>query len=210
MGGALPADNRTFSKEEIDNYFFVHLNHHLFRREDVQPCDWLIARQGSTMIAENFLKLKSKTRERIKIISPQINEFEKYAEWRDLCTTSEKIIFPFHEAGFINMNPYHPSVEWCNQFWNEIGTNPFMGILAIRMILLFPIRSLKLYGFDFFKEGEDFRKNIGCHNIRVQILWLLHLYNTDFRVEADQRLLNVFSKFGKIQRGIKEIWNANN
>lgn len=202
IGGSYQGDELKFTKEERERYFFVQVNHHIKRRQNYQPCDWLIARQGSEMIAENFLKLTQPTRDRIKIISAQINETERYEEWCKVCADGGYYLFPFHENCGGKQNPHHPTLEWCNQFWTELRTNPFIGILAIKMILMFPIKSLKIMGFDFYqKPGGGFHKNLSCHNIKLQVLWLLHQYNTDFRIEIDDKLLDAFCTFGKVNRG---------
>lgn len=166
------------------------------------------------MVLENFLGIPEQSRDRVQVLSVQTNEYDRYDEWENFCEAEEalnrnRIFFPFHEVGFAKENPYHSSMEWCNQFWNEIGTNPFVGLIAIRMILLFPIRSLNIVGFDFFKETVgEIRKKIGCHHVARQIEWLLHKYNTDFRITVDKRLEEIFSAVGKINRGNLGTFNT--
>ena len=188
-GGSSSIDALRFTKKEKDNCFFVQLNHHLFRRPG-HVCDWLICRKGSGMNAETFLDLSPAKRNRIRIISSQLNEPELFLGWYDQEFT--KIHFPFHERRFTSINAYHPAMEWCNQFWNEIRTNPFIGMLALRMILLFPVRSVTLKGFDFFTpEGRPVPSKVSCHHVEKQTNWLTHLYHTDYRICLDQELLTL-------------------
>jgi hypothetical protein len=187
MGGSSEVDSWRPTAEERADKFFVQLNHHLFRRERNQPCDWLIARKGSGMNAESFMSLETATRARIKFVSAQLNEPETFLLW----LTRGVYIFPFYEKSFNKINPYHPTLEWCNQFWNELRTNPFIGILALKMILMFPVRSVELKGFDFFARGSVLQKNISCHNVRLQVEWLTRMYHTDFRIKLDPNLLKL-------------------
>jgi hypothetical protein len=210
IGGSYAGDCKKFTREEREKYFFVQLNHHIKRRSSDQPCDWLITRQGSGMVSSEFLKLPSSTIERIKIISCQVNNPKIFQEWVMYGAYSGKIISPFHETGYAKENPFHSSLEWCNQFWNEIRTNPFIGVLAVKMILMFPIRSLKIIGFDFYKDPAvaSWKTNISCHNVGNQVRWLMHQYRTDFRIEVDSGLLETFKAFGDIRRGIDETFDT--
>lgn len=211
MGGSFVADKWNLSREEFNEKFFIQVNHHIGRRVGNQPCDWLIARKGSGMRAEVFRALPEPYQKRIKIISAQVNEPELFEGWEEFCKEKNIPLFPFHEKGFINENPYHSSLEWCNQYWNEIGTNPFIGMLAVKMILMFPVRSLKLCGFDFFKTPEGVvRKQLSCHNITRQVHWLRGIYSGDFRLNIDKGLTDVFNSFGEIKRGITKTYDTDN
>jgi hypothetical protein len=193
MGGVAAADDIRFTAEEKRRFFFVQLNHHLFRRQGNQPCDWLIARQGSGMRPDKFKTLQGETKERIKVVSCQLNHPEYFWDWADL-----KPVFPFFERGSNKLNPYHPALEWCNQFWNEIRTNPFLSMLALRMILLFPVRSVRLYGFNFFSDVRaPVKTKVGCHHVTKQTDWLCRMYHTDFRIELEPALIKML----KLDRG---------
>jgi hypothetical protein len=204
IGGSIAGDRFEPSKKERAEKIFVQLNHHWLRRFTYQPCDWLISRKGSGMSVERLKKeIPEESLKRLEFISCQVNNLDHYLDWSMYSAVNQKFLFPFHETGYIKQNPFHPTLEWCNQFWNEIGTNPFIGILAIRMILLFPIRSLQVVGFDFFKKPEGgFFDQLSCHNIKRQVLWLLHQYNTDMRISVDDSLIKVFNSFGEINRGL--------
>lgn len=210
MGGAHRADFIVHSGEDRKRYFFVQLNHHFNRRFMRQTCDWLIARQGSGMIAGTFLKIPEQHRRRIRFISCQVNQPERFAEWDYVAQQQFATLFPFHESAFPKLNPYHHSLEWCNQFWNQLQTNPFIGVLAIKMILLFPVKSLWIRGFDFFREPNGtIRKKLSCHVIGRQIEWLRELYNSDMRITVDDDLLAVLKLTGQINRGNIKPYNVN-
>lgn len=196
MGGSGQADNITFTPEESASKFFVQLNHHLIRRTH-QPCDWLIARAGSGMCAEKFALLPQQTQDRIKFISCACNK-HTFETW----VKTGKPVYPFHEIGYASMNPFHFALEWCNQFWTEIKSNPFVGLLALRMILLFPVKSVTLYGFDFFalQDGSK-RTKLGCHYIQCQMDWLKHQYLTDFRINLEPKLVEIIGA-ANTRRGI--------
>lgn len=209
FGGANWADNIRVSSADWNDKtkIYVQLNHHLTRRYH-QPCDWLIARAGSGMDLEKFNRLAKQTRERIKVISCACNKhtFNEFVGVRP--------VFPFHEIGYIKENPFHPSLEWCNAFWNEIKTNPLIGILAIKMILMFPIKSLTLRGFDFFAKPDGTQRDrLSCHHLGLQRAWLLERYRTDFRLnfDADTRLKEALGIDERFLRGIdRPISEQNN
>jgi len=187
LGGSSLIDSWRPTEQEKQNQVFVQLNHHIFRREH-QPCDWLICRQGSGMLPDVFEDLRDWTKTRIKIISPQISRPEYFVHWIQKPYT----IFPFFEKAHKKLNPYHPAFEWCNSFWNEILTNPFIGILAVKMILLFPIQSLTLKGFDFFtNSNQDIPRRVGCHYVKTQTEYLINLYQSDYRIHLEPDLLKL-------------------
>ena len=140
------------------------------------------------MVYEKFLTLPDYLQKRIKIISCQSSQPEKFLKWCE----SDKIIFPFHEKGYLKPSPYGFAQEWCNQFWNALGTNPFIGMIALKILLMFPIKSIKLVGFDFFAPPQGgVRRQLGCHNITRQIDWLRQQYETDFRIELEPDLVKM-------------------
>jgi hypothetical protein len=178
VGGAARVDELTLDFK--DGRFYVQLNHHLTRRR--QPCDWLIARAGCGMNPEKLSALPEGIRSRVKVVSTAVNK-HMFPEWK-----KHYPVFPFHELRHGGLNPFHPCVEWCNQFWNEIKVNPFVGMIALRMILLFPIKSVELVGFDFYARGGSLQSKISCHYVQPQIEWLANLYKTDFRVILSSEL----------------------
>lgn len=204
MGGNLQADYFKPTKEEKD-LFWVQLNHHLTRRPH-QPCDWLIARAGSGMDPKMFETLPEKQRQRIKFISCACNK-HTFPEWLEVASLA---VIPFHENGFAKRNPYHPALEWCNQFWNELNTNPMMGMLALKMILLLPVRSVRLIGFDFFEMPNGGKRQvIGPHYIPLQMEWLRDQWQTDFRIELDPLVVKMIGGDPTL-RGIGKPYNHNN
>jgi hypothetical protein len=181
VGGDARVDDYKFDFK--DGRFYVQLNHHLTRRK--QPCDWLIARAGCGMTPERLSLLPDGVKSRVKVVSTSVNK-HMFPEWQ-----RHYPVFPFHELRHLKLNPFHPCVEWCNQFWNDIKVNPFVGMLALRMILLFPIKSVELIGFDFYARGGEVPSKISCHYISPQLNWLKNLYRTDFRVILSSELQQI-------------------
>jgi hypothetical protein len=185
IGGSASVDDLRFDFSN-DTRFFIQLNHHLTRRK-YQPCHWLVARAGSGMEYSVFkTKIPEYQQKRVRVVSTACNK-HTFETWQPYYP-----VFPFHEIRHVGLNPFHPCIEWCNQFWNELETNPFVGMIALKMALMFPIKSIELIGFDFYNgECGEIRKNIGCHNLEKQINWFKHVYNTDFRITIDDNLKHV-------------------
>jgi hypothetical protein len=200
IGGSAKADNIKFSEEEKQSKIFVQLNHHLTRRHH-HPCDWLIARAGSTMNPTLFKTLPEKLQKQIKVVSCACNK-NTFKDWLN----AGFLVYPFHEVGYSKANPYHPALEWCNQFWNEIRTNPLVGMIAVKMILMFPVKSLTLKGFDFYRLSNGCTlAQVACHEIPIQKRWLRHLYLTDFRINLEDSLVNQL-KIEGFYRGISKLY----
>jgi hypothetical protein len=183
VGGSESVDD--FNLNDYSDYSVVQLNNHLLRRPK-QRCDWLISREGSGMDIEMFKSLAQ--RESILYVSTACNKrtFEEFYYY-------PVFLWPFYEGRYIKTNPYHPGLEWCNQLWNELQTNPVVGMLALKMVQLLPVSEIKLIGFDFWHDktkGFELMRS-GCHYTPSLMNWLKHQYNTDFRIQLDKETLDI-------------------
>lgn len=186
VGGANSIDQLSLSAFVDEEYKIVQLNHHLTRRPN-QPCDWLIARAGSGMDLD-LLKTLPQYKQ-ITFISTACHKhtFKEFFDHRKF------YVWPFHEYRYARTNPFHPALEWCNQFWNELNTNPTIGMLALRMIQILPVAEIRLIGFDFWHDKQKGFEALrsGCHHLPTQIKWLKHQYHTDHRITLDPMLLKL-------------------
>lgn len=91
-----------------------------------------------------------------------------------------------------------PEYEPLCLFQKNLGCMPLTGILAIADLLMQPIKSLNIIGFDFyFVYGIGVRKQIGPHFIPPQLNWLWSVCGKDYRVKWDNKLQRVFDFYGE-------------
>lgn len=204
VGGHESADSihsRFFERFDI----VIQLNHHILRRPQ-QPLDWWICRSSPPIEFSDLERLEKEP----KIISTAVNT-HKFPEFVQTAQAAGICFIPFHENCFIKANPFHYTLEWCNAFWHEMDTNPFIGTLALRMALNHPIKSIFLTGFDFFTQKDNkIKDRVGVHDTETQTNWFKKMWNTDFRVSFDNRLIECL-KLDTTRRGItpsREIKNA--
>lgn len=185
VGGSLRADKIVpdfFKQFDI----VVQLNHHILRRKR-QPVDWWICRSSPPIVPDDIKVMRKCP----TLVSSAVNT-NKFLPLKEYAHDIGAIYIPFHETAFIRMNPYHSALEWCNAFWNEVDTNPLIGMLALRMILNYPIQSVMLTGFDFYEpDNGGFRPMIGPHHLKNQRDWLSQTWHCDHRVIFDKKLIKV-------------------
>jgi len=203
MGGCSSVDDYKFSKEDFHNKFVIQLNHHILRRRD-QPVHWLIARAGSGMCPKIFETVPKSQRDKLIAVSCACNK-HTFPLWLDAGYS----VLPFFEQSFLGNNPFSPSLEWCNAFWHEIRTNPFIGMLALKMALMMPFKSIELKGFNFFASNDILPSKMSCHYIDVQVEWFLRQYNSDFRIIIDDKLKKLLHIENKI-RGLRDTFEVKN
>lgn len=204
MGGCSSVDDYKFSKDDFHKKFVIQLNHHILRRRS-QPVHWLIARAGSGMCPKIFETIPEAQRNKLIAVSCACNK-HTFTQWVD----SGYSVFPFFEQAFLGNNPYSPSLEWCNQFWIQIRSNPFVGMIALKMALMMPFKSIELVGFNFFQgTNKVVPSKLGCHYIDVQKDWLRDQYNTDFRIILDKRMIEILGMTDKI-RGLMPTFEVSN
>ncbi len=101
------------------------------------------------------------------------------------------------------------------QIYSEISKNirkaPNMGVVAIVHLLSFDIKSLSVFGFDFYKTGyaeEYYIKNFtGSHDWDSQILYLSQNVLNDKRFLPDDILLNILENADNIDSDKKRKRN---
>lgn len=180
LGGGSEADSLYLSKED-SHKFYVHINRHIERRPSI-PCDWLIAR--SKVDYSFFADLPQRTQSRIKFVSAPIDD-RYFPGWMG----SGKFIFPFID---LSINKFHPALDWCVRFKENLGASALAGMLALKMVLMFPVRSVQLVGFDFYRKPNGrLKKSEGGHDIRKNMDWLKARYNQDPRILINEPLLSI-------------------
>ena len=96
-------------------------------------------------------------------------------------------IAPSHDQ-HLDTSPAGPLNEWLNCFRKELGTHPFVGMIAAKHLSMLPVREVFFTGFDFYHDGKDFPKKINVHDIPPQVAWFRKLLKTDARMKVDKRL----------------------
>ena len=193
VGGSSSVDYLDLEEYNEKGFYIVQLNHHLKRRPQ-QPCHWLIARAGSGMDLQTLLSLPQRDHVRFVSTACHKHTFKEFYEYKKVH------LWPWHEGRYVKQNPYHPALEWCNQFWNQLKTNPVMGMLALRMIQILPVREIHLIGFDFWPAKQRGFKSLrsNCHYLPRHLAWLRDQYHTDFRIHLEPKLLELM---GVTERG---------
>lgn len=200
LGGMSELDSEVSSL--LNRYdFFVHLNHHLLRRPAL-PCDWWICRSEVPVGIEDLEHLEKAP----AILSTSVDG-RKFEEFRNYALRRTVALIPFHEKHFARMNPFHFSLEWCNSFRNQLNTNPLLGVLALRMILSYPVRSVTLRGFDFYSSIKSNLEKVGSHDLVPQKKWLIRTWQSDFRVHLDETLIQALGLDPK-SRGISKTYSS--
>ena len=207
IGGSIDADYctpRSYGERPRNEKFYIQLNHHILRRQQ-QPCDWLIARGTSGMQPTTFKCLNGVLQREVKYISCAVNG-TSYSGW----CKEDKLIFPFAEQCYLKTNPFHPCLEWCNQLYHEIDNTPLIGMMALKMAMMMPFSKITLIGFDFYADKDGNTTNIvNNHYIEKQLDWFKRMYNSDFRIEVDDRLAEVI-KIPDDKRGITPTYEVKN
>lgn len=167
----------------------VQLNHHVTRRSS--RCDWLILRKSCQLTPERF-RLECPQSNAVKIITPAISTIDFFRAWERYANERKIHCTTFFNRGFLGVNPYHPSLEWNNEFLSTVGTDPFLGVLAAKMISRLPVSRIKLIGFDFYGGNSEM---VGVHNVRKNLAALYNMWRYDYRFVADRVLLETFARF---------------
>jgi len=184
VGGAASADKIRFTEADQRRFFVVQLNGHIYRRYVTQHCDWLVCRPEAVTL-DDYAELPKAVRQAMSLISVPVND-PGFFKWAAHCDT----LIPFHDTAHAARNPWHFSLEWCNAFANELRTAPLTGMLALKMILMFPVRSVRLVGFDFYDGPDGEQKTmIGCHSLDRNREWLIRQWHCDYRIEFDGTLI---------------------
>src|ERR1041385_6045191 len=131
------------------SFFTVQLNHHLKRRP-FQNCDYLIIRNESSVsffnvtpdwMNEHFYSPK--------IISCSIDN-PSFEKWHEFSEDIKALFLPL--PGSFNSNRSHPFVLLFRQLNGELKTAPLLGLMAVKILLSTPLKSLLVTGFDFYRD----------------------------------------------------------
>lgn len=125
-------------------------------------------------------------------------------EYREYALRNRLLRIPYQNERYGKVSPHGPEYEWTNIFGHELNAKPFTGVLAIKHLCSFPIRTLYVTGMDMHtglesrkpdENGEQTRRysdvgivgrhilKRGPHEIYPQLYWL------DAYAEYDKRLV---------------------
>lgn len=91
--------------------------------------------------------------------------------------------YPFKR--YMADGPYGAQHAWINRLWDECGTKPFSGMVAIDHLLSYPISELRVDGITFYydKWNNRFPWKRGPHHVERQMEWLARKAKQDFRLK---------------------------
>jgi hypothetical protein len=95
---------------------------------------------------------------------------------------------------YADTNPYGGEHEWLNNFYRQIGSMPFTGMIATKHLLTLPIKSLALVGFDFYQQHGIVPHHRNSHLIYPQAKWLRDTAHFDYRVSIEPKLSDMLDK----------------
>lgn len=113
--------------------------------------------------------------------------------------------FLYANQRYAKANPYGPDFSWLNNFNWELGTKALTGILAVKHLLSFSIRSLYITGMDFYRASwPEYRRQAlngrtiyqrDAHELVPQMRWLRRVAEIDRRVICDEALTDALQSF---------------
>lgn len=78
---------------------------------------------------------------------------------------------------------------WIDEFGKELQTFPFTGMSAIYNTARYPVKSIHVCGYDFYRRRDgSYPVMIGPHYQRPNIDWLRRLVSTDARVTISEEV----------------------
>lgn len=119
----------------------------------------------------------------VNIANPQAHETLK------ACAIGGQSVIPYDSHIYEGLNPHGTEFEWSNVFGKELKTTPFTGIIALRLLLSLPIKSVFITGFTFYAKGPNqFPFLVPPHHVEPQVEWLKDVLESDARVSIDSTL----------------------
>jgi hypothetical protein len=91
-------------------------------------------------------------------------------------------------------NPFGGEHEWLNNFYRDLGTMPFTGMIALKHLLNLPIKSISLVGFSFYERLGIIPHSRNSHFIYPQAEWLYNISHKDYRISLEPEFYTILEK----------------
>lgn len=129
----------------------------------------------------------------VNIANPHAHETLKQ------CAIGGQSTILYDSITYKETNPHGAEFEWYNVFTKELGTTPFTGITALKLLTMLPIASVFVTGFTFYvsEDGTTFPYLVPPHHIGPQVNWLSRLRLNDSRVIVDDYLDLIIPRISK-------------
>jgi len=127
-----------------------------------------------------------------RMLGTYTEDYKKYAK---KCP----IRFDFQNEKYDKINPHGVEYEWSNILNWEMNAKPFTGMLALKFLTFFPIKSVFVTGMDMHINSCDKLKTLDdkiilrrdAHDIAPQLQWLRQISHCDKRIILCDDLIKV-------------------
>jgi hypothetical protein len=119
---------------------------------------------------------------------------EEESSWSKLGDRNRNKFLRLDTNCYEGTNPFAPEHEFINLLYKDFKSMPFTGMIAVNHLLMMPIKSLTLIGFDFYQRAGILPSHRDSHAIWVQVLWLFGRYVKDPRLQLSDQLVSLMLK----------------
>jgi hypothetical protein len=119
---------------------------------------------------------------------------EEESSWSNLGYRNRNRFLRFDTNCYQGSNPFGPENEFINLLYKEFKSMPFTGMIAVNHLLMMPIKSLTLIGFDFYQRAGILPSHRDSHGVWQQVIWLFGRFIRDCRLQLSDQLVALMEK----------------